>query len=159
MKRMQLSPGQRFNKLVVLEFHRIVPQGTYWKCLCDCGKTTIVTGSNLSMGKTKSCGCLHKPHGESKPGKSRLYKIWSCIQQRCEYPGHKAFPRYGGRGITICAEWRRDFPAFRFWALSHGYRDDLTIDRIDNDGNYEPGNCQWLTRAENTRKAQKEQTA
>jgi hypothetical protein len=86
---------------------------------------------------------------------TRLYKVWTAMLRRCRNPNATEFNRYGGRGIAVCRSWM-DFRPFRDWALASGYRDDLTIDRIDNDGNYEPGNCQWLTKSENTRKSWRE---
>jgi hypothetical protein len=87
--------------------------------------------------------------------RTRLVVIWESMKQRCYYPKQKAFPRYGGRGIAVCEEWREDFDAFRTWALANGFRKDLTLDRIDNSGNYEPANCRWIPAGEqqwNTRR-------
>lgn len=92
------------------------------------------------MGKTTH-GCT----------KTRLYHIWRSMCQRCEYQRHERYADYGGRGITVCREWRDSFSVFRGWALANGYRDDLTIDRIEANGNYEPGNCRWVTRADQNR--------
>ena len=86
-----------------------------------------------------------KTHGESF---SRLYDIWSCMKTRCSNKKHPHFHRYGGRGIIVCDEWKRSYEAFRDWALSNGYHEDLTIDRIDNNGNYEPSNCHWISQKE-----------
>lgn len=154
--------GQRFGRLVVSGFsHRKQKAkggGTlFWNCLCDCGGTIIVPGCHLRTGHTMSCGCLHGEglakrnhvHGDSA---TRLYRIWSGMKKRCENQACINYDHYGARGIRVCDEWRPDFPAFRFWARSHGYADNLTIDRVDNDGDYEPDNCQWLTRPQNTSK-------
>jgi len=145
--------GKRFGRLVVIcraESSR--PTETRWKCLCDCGKEVTVDSFKLRHGMTKSCGCLaneltslrSKKHGMFG---TRLYRIWFNMKQRCANPKHIAYKNYGGRGITVCNEWQI-FEPFYKWALANGYRDELTIDRIDNDKGYSPDNCQWLTEKE-----------
>ena len=134
--------GQRFGKLVVLEFVPTADQASYWKCECDCGNTRNIRGSRLITGKTVSCGCLGKKHGLNN---TRLYQVWADMKSRCYNSNHHWYSRYGGRGIIICDEWRDDFQQFYDWAMSNGYKKGLSIDRIDNNGNYESFNCRWVS--------------
>ena len=147
--------GRKFGKLTVLR--KITSNGGHgalWECQCDCGEKTIARHDDLKTGHKKSCGCYGKS-GEShiRHGKTntRIHRIWNAMKQRCTNPNFKQWKDYGGRGITVCDEWSRKngFDNFYEWAISHGYRDDLEIDRIDNDGNYEPNNCRFVTHKEN----------
>ena len=134
------------------------------ECICDCGKTTRVSATALKAGSIKSCGCYNR-EGSLKPGAThmlsgtRLYRIWENMIARCENRNSDSWKNYGGRGISICSEWRNDFLSFYNWAISHGYDDSLTIDRIDNDKGYEPNNCQFLSRSENTKKMLREKAS
>ncbi len=146
--------GQIFGRLSVIEeVGRDKQHNALWLCKCSCGNYKTTASNYLTRGQTKSCGCLNKEiitkHGEWG---TRIHNIWKGMRQRCNNPNHKYHPRYGGRGISVCDEWD-EYLLFRDWALSNGYADNLTIDRIDNDKGYSPDNCQWLTRAENTRRA------
>lgn len=126
----------------------------FYLCLCICGVKRNVVEHALKSGKSKSCGCLKgkfvsncvKKHGESG---TRLYNIWRSMKQRCYYQKHMAFHNYGGRGISICKEWLSNKILFFVWARSHGYKDTLDIDRINNNGNYSPDNCRFVTKKEN----------
>ena len=153
--------GKTFGKLLVISEDHSDGKHLYWKCQCSCGKETIVSGDSLKQGFTKSCGCLNAElaaqrittHGKYK---ERLYSIWLNMKHRCFNSNAINFRSYGGRGITVCDEWKNDFQVFYDWAMSNGYSDNLTIDRIDNDGNYEPTNCQWITLSENIKKSWKD---
>ena len=159
--------GRRFGRLDVLRDsgRRISGGRIVWLCFCLCGNFTEVAGSHLLSGHTRSCGCLYrehmgqmgrknKIHGDGYP-MTRLYRIWAGMKYRCLTPGSKLYKYYGGRGIKICEEWKNNYLTFKKWALANGYKDNLTIDKINNNGNYEPKNCQWITAAENTKKGSK----
>ena len=144
--------GKTFGYLTVLRRAENNSRGdASWLCRCKCGNEKVILGKSLRSGATVSCGCYHKEvvakqqttHGGTK---TRLFTIWQNMKRRCYNQNYKFYEYYGGRGITICDEWLNDFVSFRDWAVSAGYNDTLTIDRIDSDGNYEPSNCRWISR-------------
>ena len=145
--------GKRFGKLTVVEIVNHSSNGTKVRCSCDCGGERTIAYHRLKKGDVKSCGCLFTKHGEHG---TRLYWIWRDIIKRCYNPKCKCFKWYGGKGIKVCDEWRTEYSNFRDWALSSGYSNNLTIDRINPSMGYEPSNCQWLTQSENTAKMQKQ---
>ena len=150
--------GQRFGMLVAVRDVGKKNRAYIWECVCDCGNTLHVRGAVLSNGHTKSCGCLRK-EGPRKPSyshglsKTRLYRIWSNMKSRCLNPKVHNYKHYGGKGVSVCDEWLQNFKAFYDWAIASGYKDDLTIDRKDSDGNYCPENCCWITQSENATRA------
>lgn len=160
-----LSYGQdiinkKFGRLLVLKIDKKVPRyypngtirghRTYYKCQCECGNIVSIERSCLLSGTTKSCGCYAKEKAKTANithnlTHHRLYNIFHKMRARCLKTKCKSYPNYGGRGITICPEWKNNFLAFYNWAINNGYSDNLSLDRIDVNGNYEPSNCRWTT--------------
>jgi len=156
MGKIQNFENMRFGKLTVIKRDISRNKGTYWFCQCDCGSPVkSIRGDSLKSGRIVSCGCYniesfikrHTTHGKSK---HPLHSVWMDMKDRCNVDSHKSYHNYGGRGIEVCLEWTNSFESFYEWAISNGYNKGLEIDRINNDGNYEPNNCRFVTRQENT---------
>lgn len=146
--------NKRFGRLVAIRVTKTVRRNKYWLCFCDCGEQKEIREGHLLSGNTKSCGCLNRElskeriirastvHGESH---TRLYRIWRDMKTRCSCSSTSSFKNYGERGIRVNSVWESSYAVFRDWALKNGYAENLTIDRVNPNGNYEPSNCRWIT--------------
>lgn len=158
--------GERFGRLVAIGPVGVKRRQICWECLCDCGNLAVVRLSNLRNGTAQSCGCLHREitgairrtHGKSH---SRVFYIWVAIKQRCSNPNNKAYKNYGGRGISMCAEWRESFDSFFAYVsqLPNFGVKGYTLDRSDNNRGYEIGNMRWATRLEQNRNKRQQKNA
>lgn len=148
--------GQTFGRLHVLGVDDRESRHTYFLCQCDCGNIISTRSDALTSGATVSCGCKKREqdrvnltaHHSHKMSGSRIYGTWIGMKMRCYNKRDTKYYRYGGRGISVCDEWRNSFKSFYEWSIENGYSEELTIDRINNDGNYEPSNCRWSTMSE-----------
>ena len=156
MGKFQDLTGRQFGHWTVLERADNIGEKVAWRCRCDCLKRTerIVLGGSLKSGKSTSCGCVHKEqmmgnklgtkHGQRH---TKLYEVWLSMKQRCSNPKSQYYRLYGGKGVTVCKEWK-NFVSFYEWAISNGYKDGLTIERKDSTKGYNPYNCKWATKKE-----------
>lgn len=143
--------GKRFGRLVVIDSY-VKEQKTHWILRCDCGNVIDKRAGMVNAGQYKSCGCIAREIQANAISHDRLYSIWSGMKSRCFYEADDSYRLYGGRGITMCDEWKEDYKAFKDWAYKHGWTEDtpesfgerLSIERIDVNGNYEPANCCFI---------------
>lgn len=163
MKIKDLS-GKRFGRLVALSYAGKNKWGhALWLYQCDCGNHKIISSNSVLQGNTKSCGCLDKEKHQTHPNRTthghcgeRIYRIWKAMKNRCNNPNTPDYQKwYGSKGVQVCDDWNNNFWMFYNWSICHGYNDNLSIDRINPFGNYEPSNCRWATaqqQANNKRK-------
>lgn len=160
MKGIRIKEGDKFNRLTV-KFTRLEKSAkqnkTFAYCLCECGNEVRCTSTALVKNKTKSCGCLKaekasirisKYNAEIGHGLSnhKLYSVWAAMKTRCTNYKQKSYKDYGGRGIKVCKTWMKNFKAFYKWSIDNGYKEGLTLDRINVDGDYKPSNCRWVSK-------------
>ena len=146
--------GKKFGKLTVIRFIEKKTLNNrpryFYECKCECGNIVIREKSNLREGKMSSCGCYPAGKMNAKHGlwsyDNKLYGVWQTMKARCFRQNCHKYKDYGARNVTVCDEWKNDFKAFNDWAFANGYKEGLSIERIDNDGNYEPSNCKWITK-------------
>jgi hypothetical protein len=150
--------GMRIGRLTVVKFsgfkeYKSGPRRSLWLCKCDCGNENVISARNIAEKNVLSCGCLQKEmakkNAKHNMSRTKIYKIWTTLKQRCENNNDKNYPRYGGRGIMVCKEWADSFDAF--YMHMGDMPTGCSLDRIDNNGNYEPGNVRWATKVQQTR--------
>lgn len=141
--------GKKYNHWTIIDIStRPRLCGVEFICKCDCGTIRTIQLSSLKRNKTKSCGCINKVNYNTK---SSLYKIYLHMKSRCYCKTDKKYKNYGKRGIIICKEWLEDYSMFLDWSIKNGYKEGLSIERIDVNGNYEPNNCKFISISEQTK--------
>lgn len=168
MRKIINKKGKKFGRLTAISFIRKRSRQDkvqiFWKCKCDCGNTTLVFSN--SLGKTKSCGCLKKEislamilsktkHGESGNNKTDIYRLWKGIKGRVKSTSNRSYKYYLAKGIKMCKKWEHDYLSFKKWAIDNDYKKGLYIDRINNNKNYSPSNCRFVTVLESNRNRSK----
>lgn len=158
----QSEIGKKYGKMTVIEVIRPEKGNTKFKCKCECGREYIGTAKYIKYGNIVSCGCLSKEIKEKAIKTKRLRGIYHGMKERCYNKNIESYKNYGGRGIKICDEWKNSFEKFYEWAIENGYdreapKGKCTIDRINNDGNYEPSNCRWISMQEQNKNKRKPQ--
>lgn len=145
-QRLDIQIGEKYNNLTIIKEVEKRNNRRHFLCKCDCGNEKIIRIDGITSGHAKTCGCLQlqvaKKHGFFG---TRIYQTWVQMKARCFNEQHKHYKDYGGRGITVCDEWKDDFMTYYYWSIDNGYAENLSIDRIENDGNYEPSNCRWVS--------------
>lgn len=140
--------GKKFNCFTVLRLSENKSKSNeyLWECKCDCGEIRYLTTQKVK--KQESCGCKRKTANNMSG--TKLYNIWNSMKQRCYNPNDSVYKWYGGKGVSICKEWKDSFVEFQKWSYANGYKEGLSIERVNSNGNYEPSNCEWITRSENS---------
>lgn len=164
-KKIKDISGKKFGMVTVLDKYVIKGRRVYWYCKCDCGRIFLRRSDIIQRSDVKSCGCYQNhnnktigiKHGDGarKSENHRLYSCWQSMKNRCYNTKHRQYKDWGGRGITVCDEWKDNYIVFKEWALKNGYQDNLTLDRKNVNECYSPVNCRWITKIEqnkNTRK-------
>lgn len=155
-KKLDIKTGEKYNRLTIINpnaGYHVTSGGNKLRKVtvkCECGTIKDVTLNSIRNGNTVSCGCYNQEKAGTNLvthnySKERLYRIWKDMKRRCKNKNRRNYHNYGGRGIKVCDEWDSDYLNFRDWSIKNGYSDELSIDRIDNDGNYEPNNCRWIS--------------